>query len=142
MGEQISLFDLLDEEERQNEEERRIIRGQQSYIKWLHTPELSPISMVPEEDRRDFNVYSISPEHICDVMPEGVKIWQNTTCADFWVLNQKGQPQGERISVCPYCGRKPGEDIEHTYLRRWLRGETYYQEATVRRYLRLDELGV
>ena len=142
MGEQISLFDLLDEEERQNEEERRIIRGQQSYIKWLHTPELTPIAQVSEEDRRDFNVYCLSPEHICEAMPEGSKVWQNTTCANFWVHNQGGEICGERVTVCPYCGREPGEDVEHTFLRRWVRGETYYQEATVRRYLRLDELEV
>lgn len=38
-------------------------------------------------------------------LPEGKYIWLNHIEApEYWVINDEGNPCGEHIETCPYCG--------------------------------------
>lgn len=43
--------------------------------------------------------------HVCPQKPENIKIWLNAMMPpEYWVMNKSGNPCGEHIETCPYCG--------------------------------------
>ncbi len=44
-------------------------------------------------------------QHVCETMPSEKYIWLNDIEApEFWVMNEKGNPGGELVETCPFCG--------------------------------------
>ena len=98
MDGQIDLFELEAAERwRQHHEEAR--------REWEKAPRYKPCRS--DCYYWDYSIW-IDKVHLCDTMPEGVHVWQNTFTVDgqgeFWVHNLPHEIEGRRIYACPYCG--------------------------------------
>lgn len=132
---QITLFDEIEQEERDRKQKRAIREG---YRKWLTAPELTPCG---PDAHIDYNTYS-GIIHRCDDMPDGVYFWVNELWrihgGQFWVMAHKSEPEGEQMDVCPYCKA----DLCHGEGQRYLRKAAGYvfSEDSYRKYYGLDEI--
>lgn len=127
--EQINWFEQVEAEERAKKEQERVRNG---YRLWLAADDLTPCP----PGTREFNslVYG-QIIHKCPEMPQNVSVWRNTVPpGEYWVLN------GEQIFSCPYCNANLSYGEGERFLTKWKRGETYYQEQTVRDFYHLDEI--
>ena len=106
---QISLF----EEEESNQIQAR---WQRIYQLWLDMPNEIFIADGTAERQGVLGKYGYMTDlwfitnqiiHICYDMPLDMYCWLNT-CepAEYWVLNQEGNPGGEHIETCPYCSSR------------------------------------
>lgn len=84
-----------------------------TYEQWLLLPQETLIREgSPERDRvREIlangycDLYS-KALHRCAKLPAHREIWLNHCDKDYWVIHTKGEPQGDKCDVCPYCGAK------------------------------------
>ena len=137
MSEQLNLFEMEEEKYKAN---RQIEEMQKSYKMWKRIPEIVPLK---PEYLKMHNVFDVSPIHICREKPEDVTIWWNVGASqsdhEYWVLSQK-KMTGEVIELCPYCHAFLLMGQGDRFVRKWKRGETFYQEKSVREYYKLDEV--
>ncbi len=98
MDGQIDLFEILEQEQWQR-------RHEAARLEWEKAPQFKLCS----SDCRwwDYSIW-IDKVHLCDTLPDGVHVWQNTFAGDghgeYWVHNLRGEIEGHRIYTCPYCG--------------------------------------
>ena len=132
---QISLFDLIEAEDKHEREVRTI---QEGYRRWLRTPELEPCGKDETIDYR----YHVSVIHRCETMPEDVYLWKNPMAVNrggqYWVKQFKDNRDGVQMDKCPYCGADLHGGEGKRYFVRAL-GHVYGQRS-YRRYYRLDEV--
>lgn len=110
--EQMDLFAMQDERLRETEIEKLFRR-------WQSLPAELPV-LSGDPKRRD--VRSMLGEkycflwkqalHRCQGLPAGKYIWLNyIELPEYWVMNDEGNPAGQHIETCPFCGAnlKAGE---------------------------------
>lgn len=144
-GEQISMFADLEQAEHNAVEQRIIDRMRREYLAWKSTPQYTPIDRGCES--YNSTIYG-GVAHVCGGMPEDVHVWRNVYAVftgndardgrEYWVLNHRGNPSGERIDVCPYCGANLRRGEGDVFLER--NPGTFFADERNRRYWRLDEL--
>lgn len=103
--EQMDLFSMQDEKLRETEKEKL-------FRQWQSLPnELVILSGDPK--RREVRSMLATRYcflwrqalHRCPGLPEGKYIWMNCIeRPEYWVMNDIGNPAGEHIETCPYCG--------------------------------------
>lgn len=105
MEKQISLFDA-DKVRRQEAEMERLFQ------EWCQAPQEK---LIPAGDplrqqvqtmlRRGFGALWEQALHRCTKLPKGKYIWMNEIeLPEYWVMNDDGNPCGEHIEQCPFCG--------------------------------------
>lgn len=103
--EQMDLFAMQDEKLRETEIEKL-------FRQWQSLPAEMP---VPSGDPQRRDVRSMLGEkycflwkqalHRCQGLPDDKYIWLNEIePAEYWVMNDSGNPAGEHIDTCPFCG--------------------------------------
>ena len=103
--EQMDLFTVVEEQEK--ETEAKLI-----FRKWQGLPEEKFIhegdpmrAQVRGELARWYCSRWAQALHRCAELPDGKSIWLNHIEApEYWVINDEGNPCGEHIETCPYCG--------------------------------------
>lgn len=104
MKKQLSLFDHQDEAVKQN-------LNDTFYQKWKG---IATETVICEGTKERRNVVSDlrwgmgrlwdGVIHRCEKCPDGIKIWLNEIePPEFWVLNNRGEVDGELIETCPFC---------------------------------------
>lgn len=105
MMEQIDLF-------AQEKERRQEKRMEQMFQQWLSLPEKM---LVTAADPRRGEVKAMLQSgycltwqealHQCQELPPEKYIWLNyIEPAEYWVMNDVGDPAGEHVETCPFCG--------------------------------------
>ena len=110
--EQMDLFSAQDQMLRQAEMENL-------FLQWRSLPRGM---LIPEGDPRRREVRAMLATrycllwkqalHRCSDLPTGKYIWLNyIERPEYWVMNDEGNPAGQHIEVCPFCGAnlKAGE---------------------------------
>lgn len=110
MDSQISLFDT---EKKQAQRSRM----DDMFLEWSRSP---AEKVIHENDgdrpsvvamlRSGFGFVWNQARHRCPALPPGKYIWLNEIeLPEYWVLNDEGDPCGEHVEVCPFCGA----DLKH-----------------------------
>ena len=105
MEKQISFFDA--EKKRREKEEM-----DRAFQEWSHLPEEKLIQagdklrqQVCSMLRRGFGNLWTQALHRCSNLPAEKYVWLNEIePAEYWVMNDAGNPCGEHIEQCPFCG--------------------------------------
>lgn len=117
---QLDLFEIQEVQERQDKRFRRMT---EKYQKWLTLPDRTRIKEGTLERKllsgilwsNYCELYS-SAEHRCESMPDDMYIWMNPCHNEYWVINKRGNIQGEKADVCPYCGAELHKGKGDAYL--------------------------
>lgn len=108
--EQLDLFDLDREEKIKSHQE-------QMFREWEGLPDEKLIPADSPERPRVQSELSLGycrrwkqALHRCNDLPADKYIWLNEVePGEFWVINDVGNPAGEHIEICPFCGA----DLKH-----------------------------
>lgn len=103
--EQMDLFSMQDQILRQAEIE-------DLFLRWRSLP---MGTLIQKEDPRRREVRAMLSTrycflwkqalHRCSDLPTGKYIWLNyIERPEYWVMNDEGNPAGQHIEVCPFCG--------------------------------------
>lgn len=103
--EQMDLFAVVEEQEKETEA-KLVFREWQGLPKEKFIREGDPMrAQVRGELARWYCSRWAQALHRCAGLPDGKSIWLNHIEApEYWVMNDVGNPAGEHIEVCPYCG--------------------------------------
>lgn len=102
---QTNLSDVENEQKKKDELD-------EAFSRWMYMPEEI---LIPEESELRPQIREILREalgivwkqatHRCKETPAGKDIWLNEIEApEYWVMNDEGDPCGEHIEKCPFCG--------------------------------------
>lgn len=138
MEKQISLFDA-DKAQRQETEMERMFQ------EWCQAPEEKLIhaddplrQQVQTTLRRLYCTVWEQALHRCPNLPAEKCIWLNyNELPEYWVMNDEGDPCGEHIEQCPFCGadlKNGGGDVALTKadgllwkIKGYIKGESSYE---------------
>lgn len=103
--EQMDLFAVVEEQEKETEA-KLVFREWQGLPKEKFIREGDPMrAQVRGELARWYCSRWAQALHRCAGLPDGKSIWLNHIEApEYWVINDEGNPCGEHIETCPYCG--------------------------------------
>ena len=107
---QLDLFEVQQEQGLRARQERM-------FQKWMSLPPEQAVSAespdrpwVRQELADGYGMVWKYALHRCRGLPPDHYIWLNHIEApEYWVMNQGGDPRGEHVEVCPFCGA----DLRH-----------------------------
>ena len=105
METQISLFDA-EKVQRQEAEMEKAFQEWSRLPDEVQIPADDPIRpKVASMLRRGYGIIYGQALHRCPGLPAGKYIWLNyIERPEYWVMNDEGNPSGQHIEFCPFCG--------------------------------------
>lgn len=145
MTDQLNFVKMMEEDA--IEEKRKAI-FREHYQLWLKAPDLY---IVPDDMREEMKGYPHATHcdiygstlHVCDENDRTHYFWLNPGATpkgggEYWVMNENGNPAGELVEICPYCGANLRKGEGRIALKKNHSREKYYNEESVRKYYALD----